>query len=193
MEFDSNNLYRIEDNRYKIYSSKDGITNKLFKKHNIYCIIHAATVYGRNNETDNEILFGNLYIPQLLLQKAIVNNCKIFINTDSVLDRFTSSYSLTKTHFLEWLKFYSKKNAIRMINLRLEHFYGPGASESNFISSMIVKMLKNDPNIDLTMGEQNRDFLYISDLLNVFDLIINNIDNLKFFKTSPLVQERYKY
>ena len=69
-----------------------------------------------------------------------------------------------------------------MINLRLEHFYGPGASESNFISSMIVKMLKNDPNIDLTMGEQNRDFLYISDLLNVFDLIINNIDNLKFFQ-----------
>ena len=151
-------IYIEEDNRYKIYSSKDGITNKLFKKHNIYCIIHAATVYGRNNETDNEILFGNLYIPQLLLQKAIVNNCKIFINTDSVLDRFTSSYSLTKTHFLEWLKFYSKKNAIRMINLRLEHFYGPGASESNFISSMIVKMLKNDPNIDLTMGEQNRDF-----------------------------------
>ena len=108
LEFDSNNLYRIEDNRYKIYSSKDGITNKLFKKHNIYCIIHAATVYGRNNETDNEILFGNLY-SSITFTKAIVNNCKIFINTDSVLDRFTSSHSLTKTHFLEWLKFYSKK------------------------------------------------------------------------------------
>ena len=39
---------------------------------------------------------------------------------------------------------------------------------------MISKMLANENQIELTKGEQNRDFLYISDLLNVYDLIIEN-------------------
>ena len=70
-----------------------------------------------------------------LLDKAISNNCKLFINSDTVLDRFVSPYSLTKRHFQEWL--FMRKNTIKVINMQLEHFYGPGCSKSNFITSMI--------------------------------------------------------
>ena len=40
---------------------------------------------------------------------------------------------------------------------------------------MTTKMLSNDPIINLTKGEQNRDFLYVSDLLTVYDLVIKNM------------------
>ena len=120
----------------------------------------------------------------------------IIYNTDTILDRYTSSYSLTKKQFNDWLKFYSKSGKIKVVNLKLEHFYGPGASNSNFISLMINKMLANETQIALTKGEQNRDFLYISDLLNVYDLIIesrNKFNNYEEFNIGTGSNTNLKY
>ena len=175
LEYTLENLFRIKDKQYKLYSSKEGIDDNLFKENKIDIIIHTATFYGRNSESDNEMIYSNLFLPQLLLQKAVISKCPIFINTDTILDRYTSSYSLTKKQFNDWLKFYSESETIKVVNLKLEHFYGPGASNSNFISLMINKMLANETPIELTKGEQNRDFLYISDLLKVYDLILEKI------------------
>jgi len=175
LEYTLENLFRINKKKYKVYSSKNGIEDSLFKENNIDLIIHTATFYGRNSETDNVMVYSNLLLPQKLLQMACINKCPLFINTDTILNRYTSSYSLTKRQFNDWLKFYSKTNKIKVINLRLEHFYGPGSSTTNFISLMTTKMLSNDPIINLTKGEQNRDFLYVSDLLTVYDLVIKNM------------------
>lgn len=182
LEYSLENLYRIKDKTYKLYSSKDGIDDNLFKENKIDLIIHTATFYGRNSESDNEIIYSNLFLPQLLLQKAIISKCPLFINTDTTLDRYTSSYSLSKKQFNDWLKFYSNSQKIKVVNLKLEHFYGPGASNSNFISLMINKMLSNETQIELTKGEQNRDFLYISDLLNVYDFVIENRNKFNMYE-----------
>jgi|TARA_B110000908_G_C10190050_1_gene420028 nucleoside-diphosphate-sugar epimerase len=182
LEYTLENLFRIKDKTYKLYSSKDGIDDNLFKENKIDLIIHTATFYGRNSESDNEMIYSNLFLPQLLLQKAIISKCPLFINTDTILDRYTSSYSLSKKQFNDWLKFYSNSEKIKVVNLKLEHFYGPGASNSNFISLMINKMLANETQIELTKGEQNRDFLYISDLLNVYDFVIENKNKFNIYE-----------
>lgn len=175
LEYTLENLFRINKEKYKVYSSKYGIDDNLFKENKIDLIIHTATLYGRNGETDNLMVYSNLLLPQKLLQLACINKCPLFINTDSILNRYISSYSLTKRQFNDWLKLYSKTNKIKVINLRLEHFYGPGSSDTNFISLMTSKMLSNDAIINLTKGEQNRDFLYISDLLTVYDFVIKKM------------------
>jgi nucleoside-diphosphate-sugar epimerase len=105
----------------------------------------------------------------------------LFINTDTVLNRFTSSYSLTKKQFKDWLKFYTNNQLIKVVNLKLEHFYGPGTSNTNFITMMIQKMLRNENTIPLTSAEQNRDFLYIDDLMRVYDLFLNSQDSFSYF------------
>ena len=174
LEYDCTDLFRLKEYHFEVFASKGGIPNALFKSHKIDGIIHTATFYGRNNESDGEMCYSNTYLPQLLLEKAIQNGCKLFINTDTVLDRFTSSYALTKKQFGDWLIYYSKNNSIRVINLKLEHFFGPGTANTNFITLMIQKMLRNDSVIALTKCEQNRDFLYIDDLLRVYDLMLNN-------------------
>ena len=174
LEYDCTDLFRLKGYHFEVFASKDGIPDTLFKSHKIDGIIHTATFYGRNNESDGKMCFSNTYLPQLLLEKAIQNECKLFINTDTVLDRFTNSYALTKKRFGDWLIYYSKNSNIRVVNLKLEHFFGPGTANTNFITLMIQKMLRNDSVIALTKCEQNRDFLYIDDLLRVYDLMLNN-------------------
>ena len=182
LEYDTYDLFRIKDDQFKVFASKDGIPDALFKNHEIDGIIHTATFYGRNNESDGEMCYSNTYLPQILLEKAIQNGCKLFINTDTVLDRFTNSYALTKKQFGDWLIYYSKNSNIRVVNLKLEHFFGPGTANTNFITLMIQKMLNNDSVIALTKCEQNRDFLYIDDLLRVYDLMLKSYNNFKSYE-----------
>lgn len=182
LEYDCTDLFRLKEFHFEVFPTKDGIPNDLFKSHKIDAIIHTATFYGRDKESDGEIYYSNTYLPQLLLEKSIQNGCKLFINTDTVLDRFTNSYSLTKKQFVDWLIYYSKNKSIKIINLKLEHFFGPGTSNTNFITKMIQKMLRNDLIIALTKCEQNRDFIYINDLLRVYDLMLNKYNDFDSYE-----------
>ncbi len=170
LEYGLENLQRIKDCNYKIYDVRHGIPNTLFTEQHIDIIIHAATFYGRENESVKTLATANLFIPFELLDQAINHQCSLFINTDTVLDRFVNTYALTKRHFQEWL--YLRKNEIKIINMQLEHFYGPGASPSNFITTMIDRLKDNEPQIDLTFGEQLRDFIYIDDVISAYKQIL---------------------
>ena len=132
LEYDTSNLSRIKDYNFTVFSTKDGISENLFNDFKIDAIIHTATLYGRNNELNIEIFKSNLYLPLLLLEKAIANKCQLFINTDTALKRLTSPYSISKKQFKDWLKFFSFQKQIKVVNLKLEHFYGPATSDSNF-------------------------------------------------------------
>ena len=182
LEYDCTDLFRLKEYHFEVFASKDGIPEELFENYKIDIIIHTANFYGKNNESDSEMFYSNTYLPQLLLEKAIKNECELFINTDTVLDRFTSSYSLTKKQFSDWLDYYSKNTSMRVVNLKLEHFFGPGTANTNFITLMIQKMLNNDSVIALTKCEQNRDFLYIDDLLRVYDLMLKSYNNFESYE-----------
>jgi nucleoside-diphosphate-sugar epimerase len=42
--------------------------------------------------------------------------------------------------------------------------YGPGESTTKFLGAMVAKLKAHEPNIDLTAGEQQRDFIHVSDV-----------------------------
>lgn len=174
LEYTLDNLFRIKNEMFEVFESKNGIPDELFEKYQIDCIIHTATFYARNSESNSKMSYTNMYLPQMLLEKAISSGCELFINTDTVLNRFTSSYALTKKQFGDWLIYYANNKSIKVINLQLEHFFGPGTANTNFITLMVQKMLKNDSVIPLTNAEQNRDFLFIDDLLGVYDIMLEN-------------------
>jgi len=175
-EFTKENLFRIKEDNFPIYlSDKNGI-EQLFAENKIDIIIHTATFYGRSNEDFTKLFEANLSYPFYLHDIAAKNKVELFVNTDSALERYTSAYSLTKKQFLDWLKF--RCNEIKVVNMQLEHFYGPGASQTNFIISMINKLFENESQIDLTKGEQKRDFVYYEDVLDAYELVISYTDIL---------------
>lgn len=157
---------------------------KMLNEFQVDIVIHCATNYGRENNTlVKDILDSNLIFPISIIENLNKNKKKpfFFINVDTVLKKEVNLYSLTKSHFKEILSSLEKKIPFNFINLRLEHFYGINAPENNFISFLFDKMHKNTFSLDLTKGEQFRDFIYIEDLIKAFELIIKNLSEINEF------------
>ena len=176
LEYSLENLFRVANCNYKIYSAKEGILDTIFKDQPIDIILHTATIYGRNKEPLEAILATNFMLPFSLFRLGIKYKVQAFINTDTVLDRNVSPYALSKAQIRDWLQMYSSD--LKVVNMQLEHFYGTGGSMDNFISLLVVKMLANTPLIDLTSGEQKRDFLYFDDVVTAFTTVINKLDSI---------------
>lgn len=140
---------------------------------NIKIIIHCATNYGRNHTSCYKVLESNLMFPIELIENAIKNNVKLFINTDSYFNKehlsyqYLLNYSLSKKSLNLWLKYFSKN--IKIINMILEHIYGEYDNPEKFVEQMIQDIaIKQVESIDLTPGEQKRDFIYIEDVCKMY-------------------------
>lgn len=152
----------------------DGLDfDALFTQHNnIDAIIHTATAYGRRNETLREIYTANTAFPLQLLDAGSRAGVKLFINTDTILDKYLNIYSLSKNQLLQWGKFFSIHHNIKFTNLRLEHFYGPTDDATKFTTHVIHNCMANTPELKLTLGEQERDFIYIDDVVSSYILVL---------------------
>jgi len=148
----------------------------LFQEESFDSVVHCATNYGRREVDITCILEANLILPLQLLQLARKYKVGSFINTDTILDKRVSSYSLSKSQFREWLELFSED--ICCVNVALEHFYGPLDDPSKFVTFVIQSLLNGIDTLSLTMGEQKRDFIFIDDVVNAFIHIIQMCGHL---------------
>ncbi|MGC8728897.1 MAG: NAD-dependent epimerase/dehydratase family protein, partial [Elusimicrobiales bacterium] len=132
--------------------------------------------YGRNSETLYDIVNDNLLFSIKLLETASFFNIDTFFNTDTLLAGYLNYYTLTKKHFVDYLKIFPKY--IRIVNMKLEHMYGPRDDEKKFVKWIIKSLIENVGEINLTRGEQKRDFIYIDDVVNAYLLVLDKIDNI---------------
>ena len=175
---DKNESLRLKDlNDLQFFNINDIRLPGIFENIHIDIIIQASTVYGKNNETVTQIFEANTVSQIEILNRVLKSGLKLYINCDTALDRYVNIYSLTKKQFSDWLLYFSLSKKLNVVNLVMEHFYGPGAGDTNFITGMTRKMLKNEVEIELTSGDQKRDFLYIDDLVNLFRIFIENRDS----------------
>lgn len=142
-------------------------------------IIHCATDYGRNKSTTAEMMQSNLLLPLNLLELGEKFKVKHFISTDTALDKYTNAYSLSKKQFKEWFEFYP--GSMLRVNIELEHFYGPGDDKTKFVSYLVDTFLNSSPEINLTLGEQRRDFIYIDDVISAYMMLIPELDKMEGF------------
>lgn len=147
-----------------------------FKENEIDTVIHTITCYGRNKERTSDIVETNLMTSLKLLETAALFNVGSFYNTDTLLQRYLNPYTLSKKQFVEWQKFFS--DDIRMVNLRIEHMYGPKDDMSKFVNWLIGELLAGRREIRLTPGEQKRDFIYIDDVVDAYMVLLQNEDKL---------------
>ncbi len=140
-------------------------------------IIHSATCYGRNGESASEIFSANTEFPLRLLDAGQRAGVKLFLNTDTILDKYLNAYSLSKNQFLQWGKYFSKHKGILFCNLRLEHFYGSDDEPSKFSTYVINGCMNNIAELRLTKGEQKRDFIYIDDVVSAYLILLDRLDS----------------
>lgn len=135
-------------------------------------IIHTACVYSRGTYTDQAVFEGNFEFPFHLMQVAQKAGVWRWINTDTALPPTLNSYALAKSQFGQWGEAYAKAGNLQFLNLVLEQFYGPDAPDDYFLSWVIQKLNQN-ASVDLTLGTQKRDFIYIENVLDVYEAVLN--------------------
>lgn len=143
----------------------------IFNNYKIDLVINAAASYGKKGETIEEIINANYLFPLSLLMSSIESGVEEFINIGTSLSPFVNEYSLTKNQFVEWLSFY--KHKIKIKNVVLEYFYGPGDDSWKFVTMLFENFKSNAPYIDFTTGDQTRNFIFIKDVIDVFFKIID--------------------
>lgn len=175
------------DNRLKdltIYDIDKTGLEEPFKNDRIDCIINTAALYGRNKEPINLIIDANITFPTTLLENAVKYSVPAFINTGTGLPKFLSPYALTKVQFVEFGQYYANQEAIKFINMQCEHFYGPGDDQTKFTAYVIDSCLKNVEELKLTEGRQKRDFIYMADLLEAFNTVVNSVSEMETYYES---------
>ena len=156
-----------------------------FKNHGPFdAVVHASTCYGRGGESVGDIFEANIGFPLRLLEIAASYKTGTFLNTDTFFSRDASSYSylneysLSKKQFAEWGRQYSSNRRIRFVNIRLEHLYGPGDNPSKFTTWLVEQCVRNVTSIELTPGEQLRDFIYIDDVTSAYTCLLQHVEEL---------------
>ncbi|MDO9055518.1 MAG: NAD-dependent epimerase/dehydratase [Sulfuricurvum sp.] len=176
--------YRVtnELDRATFYNADEVDLADIFKHHTIDIVVNTVTDYGRFNKEISSIISTNLLFGLKLLELSIENNVKLFLNTDTLLERDINAYSLSKAQLVDWMKFLSS-HTTKMVNLKIEHMYGPQDDTTKFVSWIIEQLKADVKTIPLTSGIQKRDFIYIDDIVEAFMTIILN------FHTFPSYEE----
>lgn len=183
----TSDIYRIDNylSQVTLYDIDKIKLSTIFKNHKIDIVINTVTNYGRKDTKISSIVNTNLMFGLKLLEKSVSNAVKAFINTDTLLDRNINAYALSKAQLIDWMHFLSNKNT-KMVNIKIEHMYGPLDDENKFIYWLINQLKQNVKKIDLTSGIQKRDFIYIDDIVNAYQTIMKNVDNFSNFEEFEL-------
>lgn len=182
LEHSKENLFRISEENFKVYSSENNL-KEIFDENEIYGIIHAATLYSRDNTPIKDVINTNVLLPVLLYDLALLYNVKLFINTDSFFNSskynysFLPEYTLSKKHSIDWLKL-RQNSKCKLVNMKIFHMYGPFDASDKFVPRIIEDLVGNKSFVDVTLGEQTRDFIFIEDVIEAYITVVNSCNIL---------------
>lgn len=176
----NSSLQRLESYvpRLAMFNTEDGLDLPFKSLGHVDTVIHAATCFGRAGEKASEVFEANTAFPLQLLEMATFFNTNTFFNTDTIFYKYLNSYSLSKHHFAEWGKSFADGGKIAFVNVKLEHMYGVGDDPIKFVSYVIRACISDVVELKLTLGEQQLDFIHIEDVVNAYQLLVENASKL---------------
>ncbi len=163
---------------------------------------YAAVTSGAKDIVENPYIHisDNAIMNSLMLRTAVEKGVEHFIfpscsimyqngltplkEDDVVEEKIEKKYlaaALTKIYLEKMCKFYSQVGKTKFSVLRQSNIYGPYdkyfSEKSHVFAATISKVLKNKKDLIVWgEGKERRDFLHVSDLINLLDLIIKNQD-----------------
>lgn len=181
----TSDLWRLQSQLHReglsVFDADAGPIESMFLGDPIDAVVHTATNYARGPRTvstSSDLIEANLTFPMALLSSAIAHGTRLFVNTDSYFNKpgktydALQGYSLTKKYFLDWLEHHA--DAIRVVNLRLEHIFGPDDNPDKFIPTLIDRIaVKRVDEFAMTSGEQARDFIFVTDVAEAFMAVLD--------------------
>lgn len=174
---DVSRIERFGD-KYKHYNSDKVDFKIIFTENKIDCVINLVTNFGRSSGSQpSDLVETNILYGLRLVEAAIAGGTDCFFNVDSALDPDVSLYAYSKRVFRDILEKYFVEK-IKIMNLRLEHVYGENDDLYKFIPMAISKLKKNET-LDMSLGEQQIDLIYVRDCVDAFLFLLEKADKIK--------------
>lgn len=136
-------------------------------------VINMVCDYGKDDPFSERIIHANLDFPLNVMSNLIHSGIKKYITIGTGLPYDFNLYSFSKSTLSNFGKFYVAKKNIDFCDLKLEMFYGADEPRNRFIPFLIDKMLQGDT-IDMTLGTQKRDIIYVDDVVEAIMLVIKS-------------------
>lgn len=136
-------------------------------------ILHfgARTLIRNSLERPYEYFLDNEDFTMRILEKCRQDNSIIVFPTSGSVSLPTNPYSLTKKNSEEWVNMYSKLYGVKSYILKLFNIYGEG-SKKGAVYLFTKAAVTNKPATVFGDGTHKRDFVYVKDLVNFIDDII---------------------
>lgn len=176
--FDDISRIKKFENSYKHYDSDKVDLKIIFEQNKVDFVINLVTNFGRSNASrPSDLVEANILYGLKLIEASVAGGVKCFFSVDSSLDPEVSFYAYSKRVFREIIEKYFS-NKIKIMNLRLEHVFGENDDLFKFIPMAVSKLKKNEP-LDMSLGEQKIDLIYVRDCIDAFIFLIRNADKYK--------------
>ena len=136
-------------------------------------VYHLATAYGRDGD-DESVRKTNVEFPSQLLKQAHQKAVGLFVAADTcfpVSYPYLQSYTRSKKEFASVGRDWALSAGRRFVNLVLQHPYGPKDGDGKFVPWIMKQCLANVEAIDLTSGEQQKDFIFVDDVVEAMLLL----------------------
>lgn len=154
------------------YVDAGNIEDALSAQSPIDAVIHAATDYGRRGGSLARLVETNIAWSLRLAEAAVKVQATCFLNAGTALPPTVSPYALSKHQFSQWLKWLADGSETCFVDVALETMYGEDDDPAQFVPSVIISCLRNAERLPLTTGEQQRDFIYIQDVVSAFARLV---------------------
>jgi nucleoside-diphosphate-sugar epimerase len=134
-------------------------------------------------ESQKKMIDANIIFLSRLLHVLKFSKNILFINTGTFAEYFSNNneldpayfYSATKTAGRYLIKYYSQAYSFKTVHVTPYSLYGPKDARKKLIHFLIDSLNTKTP-IKTTKGEQVLDFLYITDLIDLYMKIIEKSD-----------------
>ena len=179
----------------------DGTIDSLKKAFNEFKpdgVFHLASeiVIKHNEEDIDRLIKSNILFGTQVLEA--MNSCGIkkFINTSTFWQTPEgkeynpySFYTSLKQAFEDILKFYANENHIKSISLRLPDVYGPDDNRAKILN-LVKQAAITGERLEMTLGEQEMDLLYIEDVvegfIQAYEFLIHTENDFNVYSLSSL-------
>lgn len=176
----------------------------IFKDYNIEGIFHLAAAYIKNPSHQDIMttVQSNINYPTELLNLAVNNNVKYFINTGTFFEYSLKNlpltekseidslnfYSTSKIAFEDILKYYCKEYNISCATLKLYTPYGPRDDENKIIPYLILSSLKGEE-ININNPNNRLDIVHVFDIIDSYMKLKNKILDLEKYESFNVARD----
>lgn len=204
------NTWRIHDimnknnEKIKTFDIDNIKIQDIFDSYDVEGIFHLAASYIKKPSHENikTMIETNINFPTELLDTAVSNNLKFFINTGTyfeyswdklpLTEQTTKEprdfYSTSKVSFENILKYYSREYSINSSTLKLFTPYGSKDDENKIIPYLIIRTLKNEE-VNIMNPQNQLNTVHVDDIVSAYLQIYEKIHSLNEYEVFNIANE----